>query len=278
MARRPKYVKPEHREFLRARVLGSKQIGPHLVRVTIGGENLHGFTPLGHDQWFRLFLPAPGHRTPRLPSATGTLWYAQYLAMSRSTKPIVRNYTVRAYRSADRALLGNTPEIDIDFVVHGPAEDAGPASSWAMTADPGDEVALLDEGLIHSPEPAARRYLLVGDESALPAVAGILASAAADVHGEVFLEIPHPDDAQELATPDGITVHWLPRSDPHARPGTLALEAVRTAEFAALPEYVFVAGESALATGVRRHLVNDRGVAKSDVVFTGFWRYGHAAG
>lgn len=280
MAKRSKYVKPEHREFLRAQVLGSKQISPHFVRVTIGGPGLNSYAPLGFDQWFRLFLRAPGQSELRLPTATSKLWYAQYLAMSKSTRPVIRNYTVRSYRSAADALHGDTPEIDIDFVCHGSedGDDAGPASTWARSVEPGEEVALLDEGLIHHPDPQARRLLLVGDESALPAIAGILESSPDDVRGEVFLEIPHADDAQELRVPDGITVHWLPRTDPHGRPGTLALDAVTSAEFAELPEYAFVAGEQALAAGVRRNLVSERGMPKSEVAFTGFWRVGHAAG
>ena len=279
MAKRPKYVRPEHREFLRATVAGSKQISPHFVRVTVAGEDLRSLTPLGNDHWFRLFIPTPDQDELRLPTATGSLlWYAQYLAMSKASRPIVRNYTIRAFRPAEKALFGNTPEIDIDFVCHGSGDEAGPASHWAQSVSVGDQLALLDEGLIHNPLPEARRFLLVGDESALPAIAGILESATPDITGDVFLEIPSADDEQELTVPDGVTLTWLPRSDPHARPGELALEAVQAAELAQLPDYVFVAGEQALAAGVRRHLVNDRGVPKADVVFTGFWRHGRAAG
>ncbi|MFF0815825.1 siderophore-interacting protein [Rhodococcus sp. NPDC003318] len=278
MAKRSKYVKPEHREFLHARVLGSKQISPHFVRVTIGGQDLNSYTPLGFDQWFRLFLREPGQSELRLPTTTSKLWYAQYLAMSKASRPVIRNYTVRSYRPATDARYGDTPEIDIDFVCHGSGDDAGPASTWAQSATPGEEVALLDEGLIHNPAPEARRLLLAGDESALPAIAGILRSSPDDACGEVFLEIPQSDDAQELRVPDGMTVHWLPRADPHDRPGTLALEAVRSAKLADLPDYAFVAGEQALAAGVRRNLVNDRGMPKPEVAFTGFWRFGHAAG
>ncbi|MFD4294295.1 siderophore-interacting protein [Rhodococcus sp. NPDC058505] len=277
MARRPTYIRPDQRAFLRAQVVASKQISPHFVRVTVGGPELRSFTPLGSDQWFRMFLPAPGTGL-RLPTATGKLWYAQYLAMSKATRPVVRNYTVRAFRNAEQARHGADPEIDIDFVCHGDDNASGPASAWSQSAAPGDEVALLDEGLIHHPRPDARRWLLVGDESALPAIAGILESAPADVRGETYLEVPHADDAQDLPAPDGMTVHWLARSDPHARPGTLALDAVRAAALADVPDYAFVAGEQALATGVRRTLVNDRGVAKADIAFTGFWRHGRAAG
>ncbi|MFD1814962.1 siderophore-interacting protein [Rhodococcus gannanensis] len=279
MAKRSKYVKPEHREFLHARVLGSKQISPHFVRVTVGGPDLHSYASLGFDQWFRLFLRTPEQSELRLPTSTSKLWYAQYLAMSKATRPVIRNYTVRSFRTAEAALHGDTPEIDIDFVCHGSADagDAGPASTWAQSVSPGEDVALLDEGLIHNPLPEARQLLLVGDESALPAIAGILESSPDDARGDAFVEVPDADDIQEIRVPDGMTLHWLPRRDPHDRPGTLALETVRAAGLD-LPDYAFVAGEQALASGVRRFLVTDLGMPKTEVAFTGFWRHGHAAG
>ena len=55
------------------------------------------------------------------------------------------------------------------------------------------------------------------------------------------------------------------------------LETLRAAELPEGPSYTFVAGEQALTTGLRRHLVNDRKFAKTDITFTGFWRHGHSA-
>ncbi|MDJ0113960.1 siderophore-interacting protein, partial [Rhodococcus erythropolis] len=101
---------------------------------------------------------------------------------SKDTRPVVRNYTIRAYRAAGTGLFGETTEIDIDFAYHG---DIGPASAWADTASTGDNVALLDEGCIYNPTPEAKWQLLVGDESALPAIIGILETAPADLRAEV---------------------------------------------------------------------------------------------
>lgn len=274
MAKRTKYVKPEEPTLLRAQVLASKQISPNFVRVTVGGDELNSFTPMGFDQWFRLFIKREGQTELKLPTQTSMLWYAQYLMMGKD-KPTVRNYTVRDFRPTGAGLFGDGPEIDIDFVSHG---DASPASAWANSAAPGDELAMLDEGLIYNPDPAADWQLLVGDESALPAILGILRSAERDMRGAAFIEIPHADDTQEVDAPEGVTVHWLVRSDPHDRTGDLALT---TLKGATLPEgrgFAFVAGERDLATGVRRHLVTDRGFTKEDVSFTGFWRRGKAQG
>jgi NADPH-dependent ferric siderophore reductase len=38
----------------------------------------------------------------------------------------------------------------------------------------------------------------------------------------------------------------------------------------------FAVGEQAVATGARRHLVNERGVPKKNVTFCGYWRRGQA--
>jgi NADPH-dependent ferric siderophore reductase len=119
--------------------------------------------------------------------------------------------------------------------------------------------------------------LLVGDESALPAIPAILEQSADAPPTEVFLEVPSSEDVRHgITAPATTKIHWLPRNDSSAKPGTLALRAVRDAHLPPGPFYTWAAGESALATGVRRHLVNDRGVPKSDIAFRGYGRHGRA--
>ncbi|MFD4365960.1 siderophore-interacting protein [Rhodococcus sp. NPDC058521] len=270
-----KYVKPESRQVASARVVASKRISPNFIRVTIAGEELDSVTPMGFDQWFRMFFPRPDQDSLRLPTSASTFWFAQWKLMSKETRPDVRNYTIRNIRPAGTGQHGETTEIDIDFAAHG---DLGPASAWAGRAADGDEVAILDEGLVYNPAPDADWQLLVGEESALPAIVGILNSAPADLRAEVFIEIPHADDAQDISElGDNVNIHWLVREDPDARPGTLALETVKQAELPSGTCYAFVAGESALATGLRRHLVSERNVPKSHIAFTGYWRFGRAS-
>lgn len=273
MAKRSKFVKPEQREIVSAHVLGSKRISPNFVRVTIGGDGLRGFTPMGFDQWFRMFIPDRDLTGFRLPTSAGNLWYAQFKLIPKDARPVLRNYTVREFRPAG-GLFGDGPELDIDFASHG---DLGPASAWANSCAAGDPLGLLDEGLIYNPTPDAGWHLLVGDESALPAIVGILRSADPGLRLRAYIEIPHAEDRQDVTVSENVEVHWLVRDDASAKPGELALLTVRAAELPDGPFYTFVAGESDLATGVRRHLVADRQVPKSDIAFTGYWRHGHAA-
>lgn len=73
-------------------------------------------------------------------------------------------------------------------------------------------------------------------------------------------------------------MHWLIRPEPHQLPGQFALQTVRAATLPDEPGYAFLVGERQLATGLRRHLVNEREWPKDNVSFTGFWRVGKAAG
>ncbi|MFZ2529964.1 MAG: siderophore-interacting protein [Rhodococcus sp. (in: high G+C Gram-positive bacteria)] len=275
--RTTKFLKPAARELVRARVLACEQISPSFVRVTVGGERLSTIAPMGFDQWFRMLFPDTGRRTLHLPEAAGDdQWWPQLQAMPDDIRPLLRNYTIRRYRTAGSGRFGDTAEIDIDFAVHG---DLGPASVWADAARPGDEVGVLDEGIVYQPVQDARWQLLVGDDSALPALAGILDSMEFDGRVDVFVEVAHPDDvaAQDLRAGFGVRIHPVVRPDPDARPGVSVTEAVRSAALPDGPGYAFVAGESGLVTGVRRHLVRDRGLPKSAVTFTGYWNHGAAA-
>ncbi|MGH3098415.1 MAG: siderophore-interacting protein [Streptosporangiales bacterium] len=244
-----------HVEVIRART-----VSPHMRRVTLGGTGIAEFAPQGADQWFRLFLPQSGQDEPVLPVTEK--WWPEVLAMPEGTRPTVRNYTVRAARPA---------EIDVDFVLH---DHEGPATRWARHASPGDRVGIMDQGVTYDWPTSAPWQLVVADEAALPAAAGILASLETDTVAHALIEVPHPDDAQDVG-PLGAatTVRWLLRAE-GAKPGAAILEALRDAQLPAGEPYAFLAGESGMIKRVRRHLVHDRGVSTSAIRFVGYWRRG----
>lgn len=261
-----------------AEVVSTKRVTPHMMRVTLGGEELARFTPVGWDQWFRLFLPREGQDALRLPTRTSALWYAEYLATPRARRPWVRNYTVRTARP-------DLHEIDVDFVLHGnddghgDPDASGPGAGFAEAAEAGMRVGLLDQGIVYDADRAAGPALLVCDESGLPAVAGVCESLPPDARGTAVIEVPGEADRQEVDAPPGVELRWVVRSDPHAVPGQAALAALRDLDLGAPAEelYAFAVGESALATGARRHLVAERGVPKANVDFVGYWRHGRSS-
>ncbi|WP_188133216.1 siderophore-interacting protein [Streptomyces boluensis] len=93
----------------------------------------------------------------------------------------------------------------------------------------------------------------------------------------VLLEVPSSGDIRPVEAPEGAEVRWLPRDDHDRTPGTLALATLTGPDLAEPPGYAWVCGESALATGARRHLHRERGLPKSGIAFVGYWRTGRSA-
>ncbi|PRW62278.1 siderophore-interacting protein [Actinopolyspora mortivallis] len=303
--------KPEYRVYF-TEVVARKRLSPSFVRVTVAGHQLRSFGAGGADQRIKLMLPAPGRTVDDVP--TGPDWYAEWQAMPEEIRPIMRTYTVRAFRP-------EVGELDIDFVLHGSEEDAGgPASNWAATTTPGDRVALLGPdrpgsgrmwGCEWCPPPTARRLLLAGDETAIPAVGAILESLPPEACGVACLEVPTEDDVQPWRVPDGMEVRWLPRGRDSAEHGrllenelaavlrefrgengcgaaTCALEDVDvdSSLLWEIPElsgrvdveggelYGWLAGEAGVIKRLRRMTVHDYGVPRGSVAFMGYWRAG----
>lgn len=280
MALTSRLVKPESQELIHLEVLRTERLAPHWMRITLGGREIDRFRPMGFDQWFRLFLPLGGDEgLERLPAkAHKLLGYLRYLRIPDGMRPVMRNYTVRAFRPAT---ADAPPELDVDFVLHGSAADgtAGPASRWAESCEPGESVVIIDEGLAFNPERGTERVLLVADETGLPAVAGVCASLPAHATGLAIIEVPGAADALEFAHPAGVEVRVVVREH-GVKPGAPALETLQgltDAELPPQPYHAFVVGEQALPTAARRHLVGERGVSKDLVSFCGYWRVGAAS-
>uniref|UniRef100_A0AAU3H7I7 Siderophore-interacting protein n=1 Tax=Streptomyces sp. NBC_01401 TaxID=2903854 RepID=A0AAU3H7I7_9ACTN len=239
---------------------------PGFASVTLGGPAVRDLTVAGDDQAVRLFFPREGQTTLRMPTVSNEAWMAQFLLMPKPARPWVRNLTIRRVRPAD-------DEIDIEFALHGDS----PMSSWVRRAEPGSPAGIFDMGTTYRLPEHAKAQLLVGDESALPAILSIIEGAPPSRPTEAYVEVASSADIRPFEAPAGVRVHWLSRDDGQLRPGAPVLEAVRQASLPTVPFYTWVAGESRLATTVRRHLVNDRGVPKRDISFVGYWRLGRSS-
>ncbi len=252
--------------FLDLHVVRTERVGPALMRVTLTGDRLGDVVTGGRDQRFKLFLPQPGQDAPLLPDL-GEGWYAQWRAQDPAVRPVMRTYTVRELRR-------EPDELDVDFVQHGTGDHSGPASTWAREAAPGDRVTVLapvveDNGGVDFQPPAGTDWvLLTADESALPAVAGILAWLPAGIPAKVWIEVAHPEDVEDLPTDADAEITWLVGNS-----GSV-LDAIRAADLPPGTPYAWIAGESGTVRGVRRHLVSERGIDRRAVTFTGYWRRG----
>lgn len=284
--------------FFDVRVGAVRRLSPTYVRLTFTGADLDEFADNGWDQRFKLVLPAPSGGYDGL--TRGADWHAEWRQLPDERRPPIRTYTVRGVRPELR-------EVDVDMVLHG---DSGPASRFAASAAVGDAAVLLGPnngfdgahgGLeFRPPHGHTGPTLLAADETAVPAVLAILERLPAEAYGEAVLEVPDPADIADAAAPTGLRLTWLVRQPSRAE----LPEAVRAAcdrigvrgadvgqELAPEPAadedplwevpdvatagfYAWLAGESSVITGLRRHLVRDLGVDKRQVAFMGYWREG----
>lgn len=243
-----------------AEVTDSARLTPHMQRVTLTAPDMAGLDGQAGDQFVRLLFPPTGRARPLLPVTSD--WWQELLALPTAERPVLRNYTIRRFRPAPG-------ELDIDFVLHG---DTGPGSAWAGRARAGDVVGVLEQDRSYEPPADAAWQLLVGDETALPAIAAILEELPDDSRAHVFVEVPSPADVQDLSAPRGARLQWLPRDEQPERPGDLVRRAVLAADFPHGPGYAWIAGEARMTTAIRRHLVRNRGFDKTAVTFCGYWR------
>ncbi|WP_030706104.1 siderophore-interacting protein [Streptomyces sp. NRRL F-2580] len=239
-------------------VVRTERLSPHMVRLVLGGERLAEFGAGEYtDHYVKILFPPAGVAYPEP-------WDLEEIRahFPRAQWPRQRAYTVRSW---DPTQL----ELTLDFVVHG---DEGVAGPWAARVQPGERVHFLGPGGAYAPDPKAAWHLLVGDESALPAIAAAMERMPRGARVHAFVEIEGPEDELKVATPDGVVPVWLHRA---GRPiGEALVEAVTALEFPSTDVHAFVHGEAGFVKDLRRHLRLERGIPRERLSISGYWRLG----
>lgn len=206
-----------------AQVLRREQISAHLVRLTLGGPGLAGFESTGiPDEWVGLVVPG------------------QFQS---------RYYTVRSWTGG---------ELVLDVVVH----EVGLVTEWAARDVVGETVTITEAKGSFAMPPGAAWLLLVGDLTAMPAMARI--ASEVDVPTRIWAEVP--DDLSSYLTGD---VTWL--TPPGEGQSALA-EVVESIDWPAGEGYFWMAGESAQMRAIRKHLMRDRRLPSTAYDVMGYWR------
>ncbi|NEA30872.1 siderophore-interacting protein [Streptomyces sp. SID13031] len=242
-------------------VIQTKTLNRQLIRVTVTSPELNRFEYCGPDQLVRVFLPPHPEAELVLPKTEA--WWPELQSMDENQRPVLRNYTVRSLDPVARTM-------NIDFVIH--SEHAGPGSTWAVNAIRGDRIGLLSDGADYQPPEDTDWQLLIGDETALPAIASIIEQLPPDARALAFVEVGDREDELPIARHPGVRFHWLHRGDTSPGNSDVVLRRLRETPLPTGRAYAWVAGESSLVTSVRRHLVAERGLEKLQVYFCGYWR------
>lgn len=234
---------------MRRIVFGGAKLGEHQDR----GHTIPAMHSLGFDDDVRLIFPDPA--TGELPEPTlsehGTvIWDVR-------TKELFRTYTVRW-------LNHETGEVAIDFARHG----VGLAENWSQQADVGDMLWVVGpKGCLSLPTHKGW-LLLVGDETALPAIARGLEELPSGFPVTAIIEVAESEHIYELHTAADAQILWAVRAQ-----GESFIDLMNTFQ----PStdigtgFVWVAGEASKLKQARA-IVKQWQIAKEDTEFTGYWR------
>ncbi|ATN08530.1 NADPH-dependent ferric siderophore reductase [Pseudomonas sp. FDAARGOS_380] len=232
----------------RLQVLRVVDITPRMRRVTLGGPELAGFISLGSDDHIKLLFPQNAQEQAALESPTFNI-------KGDGPQPAMRDYTPRRYDLS----IG---ELDIDFVLHGD----GPASTWAEQVQVGQHLYIGGpRGSMIVPD-IFDSYLLIGDETAIPAIARRLEELPAGRKVLAVIEIADAAEQQVLSSAAKVEVIWVLRGQDNL------LDVVRNLTLPSGTLYSFVATETKLSRQVRRVLLDTHKVDEQYLKAVGYWR------
>jgi NADPH-dependent ferric siderophore reductase len=117
-------------------------------------------------------------------------------------------------------------------------------------------------------------FLLMGDDSALPAICTILDVLPAAVRALVYVEVIDRHEERKLATRANAEVTWLHRGENNESAGQLLEESLQALELPAGDGRVYVACEAGAMRRMRRHLLTERGLDRGKIVTRGYWKLG----
>lgn len=221
-------------------VAAVERLTPHMIRVTLRGADLEGFVSASPDDHIKIFIPGLDGALTR------------------------RDYTPRRHDPQARTLV-------LDFVNH----DGGPAAAWARAARVGDRLEIggpRGSQVIVGP---VDRWILVGDETALPAIGRRVEELSALDRVTTVVAVPGVDDEQVFATPARHDAHWVHRPMEEADRAQGILDVLVGID---LPDrsFIWVGAEANVARAVRRYLLEERGVAAPWIKASGYWVKGQA--
>lgn len=216
-------------------VTSVEDITPSRRRITLGGPELDGFTSAGFDDHVKVIVD-PGDGEGR--------------------QATMRDYTPHHFDPA-------AGTFQIDFVMH----DAGPVTDWARHARAGDNVIIGGPRGSFIVGTGFDWHLLIGDETALPAIERRLSELPEGARALIIAEVGLPEHEPDLTSRAQINLHWV-----RSWPGAL-LAAVREVAFPSGDYHAWVACETSDAKAIRAALI-ERGADPQRLRAAGYWRRG----
>lgn len=237
--RAPRRVRNELR-FRPVEVIAKTFVANSFYRIEFGGEALAGFNSAGFDDHVKVFFPDPATGELYLPQVTeeGIVW-------KDGIRPLARDYTPLYFNAQKNRLT-------LDFYLH----ESGVASDWAVTAHPGDRLAIGGpRGSLIVPEDYAFQ-LYVCDETGLPAFKRRLTSLG-DRPVRLYAFVDAAQGKAYLGDPPNVEIVWLGSGKMQAGVGSLIADLDKVA----LPTddyYIWLTGEGAAVKQLSDYFIGKR--------------------
>lgn len=210
-------------------------VSPHVKRVVFGGEALEGFLSASFDDHIKFMLDVGAE------------------------EPVRRDYTPRHFDAIAR-------ELTLEFALHGD----GPAASWAAQAAPGQRATIAGPRGSFIIPLDYDWHLLVGDDTALPAIARRLEELPRGARAIVVLQVPDVVDRRSLASQADVAVQWVTNT-------AELLAAVRALALPTGEGYAWCAGEAAAMATLRKILIDEKGHDRHAIRAAAYWKHGAVA-
>ena len=222
-----------------------------MMRLVVGGSELDGLELVEPAASIRLLAPWPDEPFD-LPS-----WNGNEFLLSDGRRPLLRTFT---------PVKVDGDELTIDIVRH----PGGGVSAWVEQAQPGDPCAVSGPGRGETIDSSAARYLLLGDETAIPAIEQLLDAIPESTKIDVHIELGHPAARIELPPHPQATITWHDAAANEPPGGSLR----RTIEAAVIDNAtrVWAASEAASIQAIRKHLFEQRDVPRAHTTIRGYWK------
>lgn len=232
----PEVIRTRHEPKRRnLRVRDVCRVTPNMVRVRLSGEDLAGFSSVGFDDHIKLFFGPDGAEK--------------------------RDYTPRRFDP-------ETGELTLDFAIHG----NGPATEWAITAQPGDTLTIGGPRGSKTIAGEIEHWLLIGDETALPAMGRFVEEAGAGKRVTLIGAVRGVEEEQAFDTKADLSTHWCHRPEEAAQDPAPLVSVLKALDLPART-FVWIAAEAGVSQALRQWML-DAGHPLTWIKSSGYWTYG----
>jgi len=238
--------------FERVTVVGRKDLSPRLLRLTVRGECIRAMVVDQPGMSLRVVVPWPGAPL-EIPE-----WNGNEFLLADGSRPALRTFT---------PLRPEGDRLDLEIVRH----PGGAVSGWAERASPGEELTVSGPGAGYDFPVDATTLVVLGDETAIPAIRQLIGMAPTGLMLDVHVEVIDDSSKLDLEAGPNATVRWHVTPDGET-PGVQLVNRVRSLLEIDDTTCLWAAGEASAMQAIRTHLFTVLGLERSRATIRGYWK------